>query len=288
MKVAALKNKNDAIALLALDNSLKLAELLSLDLSLENNELLLKQLNQHLMKSLGDSASGVVLDPVYTLALLANKNKNTGVVLRLNNLAETDPLALPSLIPNWSAEEIKNNYGVAKLELYYHPNEDKALEKKQLVAEVYDYCQLLKIDLLLDLKIFSFADEKVDPLNFSQTQLQAVEELRSSCDLLALQYPLEPLAAATITASLDIPWIVNLSAGDYQTNKNNLRVCLENGAAGFVAGETLFDGIENERNKEDQSLDLNHLFFYIQTNVRDRFLELIRITNEEVMAKNLL
>ncbi len=287
MKLAALKNDHQAIALLALDNALHLAKLLQLDLSLENNELLLKQLHQQLMNSLATSVSGVVLDPVYTLDLLSQKNKKTGVVLRLNTLADqVDPLAMPKLVPNWGAEDVRNNYALAKLELFYHPSEARALEKKQLVAEIYDYCQLLKIDFVLDLKIFSFANEQADANNFTQIQQQAVEEFRSSCDLLALQYPLEALSAATITASLDIPWIVNLSAEDYQTNKQNLRVCLENGAVGFVASEVLYQGIENERNQQDQSLDLNHLFFYIQTNVRDRFLELLRITNEEVMAKN--
>ncbi len=282
MHIPALKNKNGVFVLLELDNSLKISSLLELDLKLADNKLLLTELNKQLLLSLSPNASGVVMDPTHTLALISKKANSAGLALRLETIQEeTDPLAVPNLIPDWGVELVKQNYGVAKLELYYHPNEEQALKKKQLVAELFDFCQYEHIDFLLKLVVYTPADEEFSSLSFQEAQLQSIEEFRSSCNLMALQHPLDALSAATVTSELDIPWVVSLTAADYQMNKDNLRICLENGAKGFMAGEILWQGLNEQRTK-NQALDLNALFAYIQTTTRDRFLELERISNEEL------
>lgn len=287
MHISALKNKNGVFALLELDNSLKISSLLELDLKLDDNKLLLTELNKQFLLSLSPNASGVVMDPAYTLPLIDKKANQAGLALRLEKIQEeTDPLVVPSLIPNWGVELIRQNYGVAKLELYYHPKEEGALKKKQLVSELFDFCQYEHIDFLLKLVVYTQADEEFSNLSFQEAQLQSIEEFRSSCNLMALQHPFDALAVATVTSELDIPWIVSLTGADYQINKDNLRTCLENGAQGFMAGEILWQGLKEHRT-DDQALDLNALFAYIQTTVRDRFLELERISNEELSEAQL-
>lgn len=284
MHISALKNSAQAIVLLELDNALKLASLLELNLKLSDHQLLLSELHKHLLLGLSASASGVVLDPDFTLPLINDKASSASLLLRLEQVREElDPLAMPSLITNWGVDAIGQNHAVAKLELYYHPQEEMALKKKQLVAELFDFCQYEKIDLLLKLVIYTPAGEEFDKLAFQEAQLQAIGEFASTCHLLALQYPFDALATATLSAELDTPWIVALNSGDYQVNKDALRTCLENGASGFMAGEILWPEINTFRS-DKKALDLNQLFEYIQTTVRDRFLELVRISNEERMS----
>jgi tagatose-1,6-bisphosphate aldolase len=154
-----------------------------------------------------------------------------------------------------------------------------ALEKKKIIFEMHDYCQHVGIDLALDLLVTLQPDQPNVPAVFQETQLQALQEFRSSAELLMLQYPGNALAAATITAEVDVPWLVTLSAQPYEQVKQELRAALENGAQGFVVGEALWQEIATLR-LADASPDMSAIVNFIKTTSRDRIIELNRISNE--------
>jgi tagatose-1,6-bisphosphate aldolase len=106
-----------------------------------------------------------------------------------------------------------------------------------------------------------------------------VQELRGFADLLALDYPGSALAAASITAELDKPWIVSSRDQNYGQFKEELRDSLASGARGFLIGRSLWNEMGKLR-REDQSPDFDHIPEYIQTTVRDRVIELTRIIDE--------
>ncbi|MGD9129882.1 MAG: hypothetical protein PVJ09_05340 [Candidatus Woesebacteria bacterium] len=280
MKLPSIQTEKQAYALVEFDYSPALAEKLGLDLSIADNLKFLDQVNQSLVSELSAQASGVVLDPVYTFPLINKKSDNCGLIFRLEKLeTEVDPVAVASLIPDWGVELIRNNYALAKLELFYHPAEENALLKKQLVAELYDYCQYEKIDFFLKLIIYTPADEDFDQLKFQEAQLESLKEFRDMADLLALQFPYDALSCATITAELDSSWILILEAEDYEIAKQNLRIALENGAEGFLAQDILWSEIANLR-REDMSPDIDAIQNFIKTTARDRLIELLRISEE--------
>jgi tagatose-1,6-bisphosphate aldolase len=99
-------------------------------------------------------------------------------------------------------------------------------------------------------------------------------------DILALQYPLDPLATATVTAELDIPWLLIGQDQAYEDYKSTLRLCLENGARGFLAGNSLWQEIQDFK-QQDKSPDLEQIQQFVNTTVKDRMIELMRITNEK-------
>lgn len=280
MNLSAISSQSGMYQLIELDHAPKLANQLGLDLKTEANVDQIKKLLIKLGQQLSEDSSGLILDPIYSFPLSFKKKPNTGTLLRISTLNdEVDPFALPTLMPNWSVEDVANNYSLAKLELYYHPQEGKALEKKQLVAEIYDYCDYLDIEFLLKLIIYNPQPEKEEKFSLEEAQLQAVQEFRGTANIIGLQNPQGALAAATITAELDIPWLLADQADDYDQLKHNLRVCLENGAQGFMIDQALWAEIQSYKHP-DQSPDWSKIDQFINTVVSDRAIELRRITDE--------
>lgn len=227
-----------------------------------------------------EGVSGFILDPELSLRVFAGQDIDMGIGLNLDEpQAEHDPLSLPNLIPEWGVEQIRNNYAVTVLTMYYHPEEEEALKKKQFLAEIQDYCRYEEIELIVKLIVYTPGDRKFDWVEFRNDQLQAVEELRSLADLFVLQYPNDSLACATLTTKLDVPWLISDDNIDYNEFKERLRDALENGAKGFMVGETLFKEIEGMR-KKDHSPDLENILKFINSQARDRAIELVRICRE--------
>ncbi len=286
MRAAYLQSSASFFAILELDNNRELAGLLGLDLTLPDNLDLLDIVNEKLLV-LSKEVTGVIFDPIYTFKFLAKKDQNTGAILRLEQDKENLPDSMPLLFPNFSLEEVSNNYALAKLELNYHPEETKVIEKHQLLAEIREYSKILNIDFLLKLKIydpskFDLQKKAETEFNFEENQLTAVQELRSLTDLIAVQNPPNPLAVATIISELDIPCLIMADEQDtYDSFKEKFRMAMENGAAGYCLGSVLWKEISSYRNS-DQTLDLLGIQKYIDTTVRDRLMELNRIASESL------
>lgn len=291
MKLSALQSEQKAFSILEIDQVTSIAEKLGLDLKIQGGLEQLELILQAFITHLAPLPSAVLAEPLYSFPLLMN-DLERGLVLRLEkvfpDLDLERPIAVPQLANNWGVNEVANNYAVAKLGLWYHPAEEKALEKKQLAAELFNYCQQLGIDLLLKLKIYHQPDETKEKVVFQEAQLQALQEFRSMASILALQYPGDALACATLTAELDQPWLVSLSADlvkDYSAAKQSLRTALENGAEGFLAGDIFWSEIYSMR-QEDQTPDLVKIQKFVETQARDRLLEFVRITNEAERIKD--
>lgn len=279
MELPALQTDNGKFAILELDRGPQLAQQLGLDLKLTGGVETLSVVLRDIAANLAPHASAVVADPVYSFPMMLN-DVERGLVLRLEQISgEIDPNTTPRLGNNWGVEEIANNYAVAKLGLSYHPAEATALEKKQLVAELASYCQHLGISFMLKLSITPQADEPAQGPAFQEAQLTAVQELRATAEAMVLEYPGDAVSAATLTAELDHPWLVALAGGPYETVKQNLRVALENGAAGFFVGDALWSEI-GEMRGADQLPDIKKIQSFIETTARDRMIELSRIVTE--------
>jgi len=272
MQLPAICRHRQLFSVLALDDIVDLANILSLDLSLDDNLLFLNQV-LHLLLELSQEASAVVFDPIYSLPLLNFKAKNTGVLIRLEQHQQAELNALPQLFPNFSLLEIKNNYALAKLAMNYQAHEEQALAKKQLLAEIRDYSQNLKIDFLLKLSA-NFDNQEIF--------LSTIQEVQAFADILVLQGINDPLLAATVSSETDIPWL--LSANDQQTLtyaqfKDSFRIAMENGARGFYLGNFLWKELAQFR-QSNQEFDWPALQNFVRTTVRDQIIELNRIADE--------
>lgn len=305
MRVSAIQTHRGMFALASLEPLAAMKDWWQLqqDMPESVESLFVKPIITVLAEVAGEAMSGLVLDPRIGLSVAVSGDN--GILLPLNqqHSAEVDPLALPHIDSQWGVVEIANNYGVAKLTLYYHPAEAQATQKKQMVAELADYCRYEHIDLVLDLVIYTPAGEEFSISSFQAAQLQAIQEFRSLPQLMILQYPLDPLACATLTTELDIPWVVSSRGLRYPEFKETLRTALEGGAKGFflyelswpkvevtveelelqlshLSGVEKFDGAQLNDLKTLASNWIDNCKQEIATTLRDQMLELTRITNE--------
>lgn len=296
MRLSALKSQSGGYYLAAFDNQSAFLERSSFPTGVEagfRESLIAKNL-ELLLRHLAPELSGVVLDPQLGLKKLAGLESALILPIAQKTSHQVDPLALPTLAKNWGITEIANNYGVALLTLFYHPAEEQALKKKQLVAELADHCRLEGIELILDLRLYTPGNEVYDPEKFQTAQLTALSELRAHPSAFILQYPLEPLACATLTTELDVPWLLSDVGYDYADFKEALRTSLEGGAKGFYLEELVypelkfasdktikeFAKLDRELQQETVAQWLSSLESNLKFGSRDRILELRRITDE--------
>lgn len=276
MHLAALQSSSGMFSLLSFDQIVAFADQLGLGLQRSEDAQLIECLLEKAVKAYSPSVSGILLAPEFGYDALTQKAPQAGVAFPLEKrLFDADPLSIPILHPQWGVEAIRNNYGVAKLELFYHPEEHEAATKKQMVAELYDYCQHENIDLILELLIFMEGTEEEYQTQFPELQLTAIQEFRSICSLMALEYPLNALGAVTVTAELDIPWVLSGRNTAYDVFKEQLRTVLESGASGFMAMEQF---LPTQKDKQPISQEMFDQF--LQTIGRDRILEVKRISEE--------
>jgi tagatose-1,6-bisphosphate aldolase len=242
----------------------------------------------------GEIATGLLLDPLVALSATSSTQAGLTLPLSIQRTPEIDPLSLPKIDSSWGVVEVKNNFGVAYLTLYYHPEEEKALQKKQLVAELADYCQYEKIDFILDLVLYTPAGEQFQLERFQEAQITAIQELRFAPQAMILQYPLDPLACATLTTELDVPWLVSSRGLRYEEFKETLRTSLEGGAKGFYLHELAWPNLQvnheelvtasekrdTQAIKELASQWHENFTRELTTHNRDQLIELMRITNE--------
>lgn len=270
------------ITLLDFSRVATLAQAIGLDIDHLDHQEHLSVVTKQLMQVLSPEFSGVVVDPDFDFETLSQKANGTGLLLSLEKKSDAlDPLTMPKMADNWGIDHIKNNYAIAKLELFYHPQEAEAMRKKQFVAEVYDYCKYEGIDFLLELMVYHPASEEPTQEILLEAQLQSAREFTNSCDIFALEYLGNALSAVTLTAELDTPWIYNAREIEYETFKENLRTCIDSGARGFMAGDPFWNthktkSILSELENNQEQID------YIKTDIKDRAIEATRIANELV------
>lgn len=278
MNLSAISHSNIQFSLLGLDQIVAIADHFGLSLQRTEDAVFLDTLLKKMTVAYSQKMSGVILAPEFGYDALYSKTEATGVIFPLERrLYDADPLSVPILNSQWGVEAIRNNYGVAKLELFYNPEEKEAATKKQMVAEMYDYCQQEKIDFILELVIFIEGTEQEYKQRFPELQLTAIQELRTLCSCIALEYPLDALGAVTVTAELDIPWILTGRETAYDVFKEQLRTALESGAQGFMAMEQF---LPEKPATGSTTFDQEKALQFITTTGRDRVLELSRIVSE--------
>lgn len=288
MQLPALKTADGQCIWLDVSQSETIAQLSGLDLSENSNQIVLDQILKEAVQSLANQTSAVAVDYRSASEILVHKPARTGVLYRLTEYRDPGNwLEAPTILPNWGVEETADNYGVVLLPLYYHPNEAQALVKKQFVAEMYDFCRYQQVACVLQLNLIGDQGAVLSKEERASTQLSAVQEFRDQADALVLEYPGTALAAATLTAELDIPWVVAddfRHHEEYELFKQDLRTALEAGARGVMVGPQIWQGWHQLRT-EDARPDLVQIEQFLKTTARDRMIEIERIVAEAAIEQ---
>lgn len=292
MTLSAIQNAQGFYTLCDLSQPQTIAQTFGLDMTIRENQEYLHEISHKLVAAALPVSSGIITEPVFSLpAFLAQSSilqtkdiplKTPGLVTRVDSLNPDPASDVPYFSPEWGVEPVANNYAIAFLELHYNPTSATAMQKKQIAAEVFDYCSNENTLFLLKLSITSPSPEQ--PLSdeqFDEVQLTAVQELRSFCHLLAVEPPKNALAAATLTAELDVPWIVVGNQPSFEATQAAVRQSMDGGAQGVLVGDVLWREIFQMR-REDMGLEEVQITEHIKTQVPARLQALSQTVNETV------
>lgn len=293
MRLSALQTNSGFYHLFEVPSVVSLAVAVGLDLGVPENKEYLEKIGAQILQAAWAEASGILVEPTVGLQAFLDQTSPLGrsaaatapipgLVLRLDvpNL-QALPGDLPEFSPDWGVEHIRNNYGVAFLQLTYDPSEAKALEKKQIVGEIGDFCLSQDIDFIVDLKIPVSVDDPDSLASFTQRQLTAVQELRSACQMLVLQAASDPLTEATLTAELDIPWLVWGGDQPFDQLTDVVRQAMDNGAVGCLVSNSIWQDLRNLR-RADQGIDDEQMGSFLTQELPQRFQKLDQIISETV------
>jgi tagatose-1,6-bisphosphate aldolase len=208
------------------------------------------------VRALGTSASGVLLDPEVGVApVLADGALpgSTGLIVAVEATGyEGTPTArLSRLLPGWSVAAAKSiGASAVKLLVYYHPDAATAGVQERLVADVAAACTAEDIGLFLEPLSYGLDG---GPLTGEERRRVVVETARrlaaSGVDVLKAEFPYDASVAdrarwrdacAELDDASPVPWVLLSGGVDDATFEAQVAVACEAGASGALAGRSVW------------------------------------------------
>lgn len=209
------------------------------------------ELKRIIVSGLGELATGVMLEPEFSIPQLLDGTvpSGVGVIAALESQGYlADPEAAPtSILDVWSVEAAKNCGAAAvKLLVPYHPDRPFAVRQGQVVSDILNECRRVGIPLVLE-PLFYGLD---DPADRERVVVETVDRfVRLGPDVLKLPFPAGSdrgdrsrwsLACREISARCDMPWALLSGGGTYELFRDQLEAAVSVGCAGFMVGRALW------------------------------------------------
>lgn len=209
-------------------------------------------LKRDLISGLAAGATGVMLEPEYSLPLVAEGVLPAGVGFTAALEAQgymADPEAAPvGLLEGWTvADAAGSGAAAAKLLVLYRPDRPHAAAQEQAVADILAECRRVGIPLLLEPLFYALSDPSARP----QVVLDTVDRFAPmGPDMLKLPFPVDPehqpdrtrrsAACSEISARCDMPWTLLSGGGGFESYRSQLEIAMDSGCSGFTVGRALW------------------------------------------------
>lgn len=214
---------------------------------------LLTSIKSDLVRAISPLATGVMLEPEYSIPQLIDDGALAPGVGYLAALESQGYLADPSASPTtildgWSAEQAAaGGAAAAKLLLPYHPDAPLAAAQRDVAGSVLDDCRRAGIPLVLEPLFYGLND----PSERQDVVLTTVEHFASTgADLLKLPFPVDPALVDDHAARIDAcnavtercrqPWAILSGGGDFDVFAEQVAASIEGGSSGFMVGRALW------------------------------------------------
>jgi tagatose 1,6-diphosphate aldolase len=268
------KLMNGSFNMLAVDQRGSFVEMLKLHNSRVNSSLV-KSVKKELISVLSPFAGAVLIDPLYcrNFAEIIKKNSALLFCLEKSGAKKTDGGLLTDLEDNFSVFKAKKlGADAVKLNVFFNPLAKASVvsHQKNLVKKIGFDCRKNNIDFLLEIIVYPFS------CSFEEFVFQKPLLILSSVDefskreynvsVLKLQFPCDldyvrgfnfktskkkfsffskkdcAKFCSIISSKLKIPWVL-LSAGvDFDIFVKQLKIAMDNGCSGFLAGRAVWKG----------------------------------------------
>ena len=210
-------------------------------------------LKRELVGTLAGGATGVMLEPEYSIPQLLDGTLPDGVgftaALEAQGYAADPEAAATQILEGWSVEAATAcGAAAAKLLVLYRPDRPShAAAQERAAAGILAECRRVGIPLVLE-PLFYGLD---DPGARRDLVIETVERFAAmDPHLLKLPFPVDPThepdrrvwaeACAGITARCSMPWTLLSGGGSYQSYRDQVETAVSEGCSGFMAGRALW------------------------------------------------
>jgi sulfofructosephosphate aldolase len=233
-----------------------------------------------LLRALAADVPAVLLDPEIGLPCAIDGRAlpgRTGLIVSLERsgaVRTADGLRAAELLPDVGASGVRRLGGsAAKLLVRLRADRENADGANgRLIRAAADDCAAGHLLLVVEVLTYRLDDEDESPFRRRRADLiTAGAQLAEACGAgyLKLEYPGSGRACAALTSALRAPWAL-LSAGvDHDTFVAQLRGALAAGAAGFIAGRSIW--------KESITMDADGRRSFLDGEARRRLTELMAL-----------
>jgi len=212
---------------------------------------LMTSIKSDLVRAVSPQATGVMLEPEYSIPQLIDDGSLADGVGFLAALESQGYLSDPGASPTtllWSVEQAAASGAAAlKLLLPYHPDTDLAAAQRAVAADVLAECRRVGVPLVLE-PLFYGLDHRGDR---EAVVLTTVEHFASTgADLLKLPFPVDPglvtdhdarvAACAAVTERCEQPWAILSGGGGFDVFAEQVAAAADGGGSGFMVGRALW------------------------------------------------
>ena len=209
-------------------------------------------LKRDIVGGLASGATGVMLEPEYSIPQLLDDTLPPGMGFIAALEAQgyiADPEAAPvTLLPGWTVEAAAaSGAAAAKLLVLYRPDRPHSAAQERAAAGILEECRRVGLPLVLEPLFYGLANPSVR----RRIVLETVDRFAPmEPDLLKLPFPVDPehesnrdrwsAACREITARWEGPWTLLSGGGSFESYRTQLEVAMASGCSGFMAGRALW------------------------------------------------
>lgn len=275
MTTPGLTDSAGRFSILAIDHRDSLREFLAPDAPSSIDAASITDLKIEVVESLADLATGVMLEPEYSIPQVLDAGvlpAGVGFLAALEAQGYLDdPEAEPTrLLDGWSPELAKaSGASSAKLLLPYRPDGRLVGEQEAFATQMVEECHAHDLPIALEPLFYGLAT----PGRRSELIVETAERFAAfGADLLKLPFPGSPAACEQVTAAVEVPWAMLSGGGSFDDFADQIAVANAAGCSGFMVGRALWG--EAVRAPAADRADL------LQTLVRPRFERLVELNKE--------
>ena len=210
-------------------------------------------LKRELVGALAAGATGVMLEPEYSIPQLLDGTLPAGVgftaALEAQGYAADPEAGAVELLEGWSVSAAAaSGAAAAKLLAFYRPDRPgHAAAQEEAVAQILAECRRVGIPLVLEPLFYGLSD----PGARRAIVIETVERFAAmDPHLLKLPFPVDPAhepdrdvwaaACAEITERCHMPWTLLSGGGKFESYRDQVAAALAAGCSGFMAGRALW------------------------------------------------
>ena len=210
-------------------------------------------LKRELVGALAAGATGVMLEPEYSIPQLLDGTLPEGVgftaALEAQGYAADPEAAATQILDGWSVEAAAAcRASAAKLLVFYRPDRaEHAAVQERVTAEILAECRRVGIPLVLEPLFYGL----IDPGARRGVVISTVERFAAlDPHLLKLPFPVDPIgepdrgvwaaACAQVTERCHMPWTLLSGGGSFESYRDQVAAAVSAGCSGFMAGRALW------------------------------------------------